>query len=144
MSIVPSVNRADNLEELAEDECWKLLKRKQVGRLAVSVAGKPDIFPVNYRVDDETILVKTAAGLKLAASVLGTAVAFEVDALDELHHLGWSVVVRGSATEVEGTEELLAANDQLIEPWAAGPKDRYLRIVSSHITGRRLPSGDET
>lgn len=141
---MPSVNRTENLEELSEDECWNLLKHKDVGRLAVSIAGKPDIFPVNYRVEDETILVKTAAGLKLAASVLGTAVAFEVDALDELHQLGWSVVVRGSAVEVVGTEERLAADRQLIVPWAAGPKDRYLRIHSDHITGRRLPSDDRT
>ena len=34
--------------ELDRDEAWKLLKGQTVGRLAVSVAGQPDVFPVNF------------------------------------------------------------------------------------------------
>ena len=67
------------LETLSTDECWRLLGEHEVGRLAVSINHHPDIFPVNYRVQDETILVHTAAGLKLAAATLGPAVAFEVE-----------------------------------------------------------------
>lgn len=128
------------LEELTEDLCWSLLSRKHVGRLAVAIEGKPDIFPVNYQVDEETIVIKTAPGLKLAAAVLGEGVAFEVDALDEFHHAGWSVVVRGVATEIENLEELLEADRLIIEPWARGPKSRYLRILPEHVAGRRIPA----
>ncbi len=136
---MPSINRMDDLQELDEAECWRLLGQSEFGRLAVSIAGKPDVFPVNYRVDGKSILVNTAAGLKLAASVLGTAVSFEVDALDDVRQCGWSVVVRGPAVEIEGSEERQAAEDQELIPWAGGPKDRYLRIVPDHVTGRRLP-----
>ncbi|MEL7207711.1 MAG: pyridoxamine 5'-phosphate oxidase family protein [Actinomycetota bacterium] len=128
------------LEELTEDLCWGLLARKHVGRLAVAIEGKPDIFPVNYQVDEETIVVKTAPGLKLAAAVLGAGVAFEVDALDEFHHAGWSVVVRGTAVEIEDLEELLDADRLLIEPWARGAKNRFVRIHPEHVTGRRIPA----
>lgn len=127
------------LEELDVDECWRLLRRKDVGRLAVSIQNRPDIFPVNYRLDEETIVIKTAAGQKLAAATLGAGVAFEVDGLDEPDHSGWSVVIRGTATEVENLEELLSADRLLIEPWARGSKPRYLRIVPEHVTGRRVP-----
>lgn len=129
----------NRLEELSVDECWRLLRRKSVGRLAVSINNKPDIFPVNYRLDEETIVIKTAAGLKLAASALGEGVAFEVDALDELNHTGWSVVVRGTASEIEGTDELLDADKLILEPWAGGAKPRYLRVEPEHVTGRRVP-----
>lgn len=133
--------RYGKLEALSEDRCWQLLSRKQYGRLAVSIQGRPDIFPVNYRVDDETIVVKTAAGLKLAAATLGTGVAFEVDAIDEIAHSGWSVVVLGTAVEIENLDELLEADRLLLAPWAGEGKNRYVRIQPEQVTGRNLPAG---
>lgn len=130
-----------HLETLSTDECWQLLAKASVGRLAVSIENRPDIFPVNYRLDEETIVVKTAAGLKLAAATLGQGVAFEVDSLNEMAHTGWSVVVRGNAEEIEQLEELLDADRLLIEPWAGGPKNRYLRITPTDIEGRRVAIG---
>ncbi len=127
------------LEQLTEDECWNRLASRSVGRLAVSMANGPDIFPVNYRLDDETIVVKTAAGLKFAAATLGPAVAFEADGLDEMRHTGWSVVVRGHAEEIIELDELHVADTLLIEPWVEGERNRYFRITPTQISGRRLP-----
>lgn len=127
------------LQELSTDECWKHLAGRTVGRLAVSVAGKPDIFPVNYRIDSRTLVVRTAPGFKLAAATLGPAVAFEVDHVDEVERTGWSVVVHGTATEVQELDELLDADDLDIQPWVEGPKSRYMRIVPDEVTGRRIP-----
>ncbi|MGH1489151.1 MAG: pyridoxamine 5'-phosphate oxidase family protein [Acidimicrobiales bacterium] len=126
------------LEELTADECWRLLARQTVGRLAVSVNNKPDIFPVNHRVDDDTIVIRTAAGMKLAAATLATAVAYEVDDIDEMRHTGSSVVIRGQAIEIENLDELMEADGLKVEPWAGGSKNRYLRIVPSHVSGRRI------
>jgi nitroimidazol reductase NimA-like FMN-containing flavoprotein (pyridoxamine 5'-phosphate oxidase superfamily) len=126
-------------EELSEEECWEKLRRRTVGRLAVSVAGTPDIFPVNYRLDNGTVVVKTAPGFKLAAVALGPAVAFEVDQLNEVERSGWSVVLRGEAAEIDRLEELLDADDLNISPWAGGEKSRYIRIVPTSISGRRIP-----
>ncbi len=126
------------MQELTEDECWTKLRRRTVGRLAVSVAGKPDIFPVNYRLDGRTIVVKTAPGFKLAAVTLGPDVAFEVDQLDEAERSGWSVVVHGVASEIERMEELLDADDLELSPWAGGEKARYIRIQPEAISGRSI------
>lgn len=132
----------DGLYELTEDECWLLLGRNTVGRLAVSINNRPDIFPVNYRVDDETIVIRTAAGIKLAAAALNAHVAFEVDELDEMRHTGSSVVVRGSAVEIELLDELLEADRLKVEPWADGSKPRFIRLTPSAVTGRRI--GDQS
>ena len=132
------------LQELTIDECWRLLARGSVGRLAVSIKDRPDIFPVNYRVDDDTIVIRTEAGLKLAASILGRGVAFEVDDLDEMRHCGASVVVKGQAVEIERLDDLLEAQELKVEPWAGGPKNRYLRIVPDEVTGRRISWADRT
>jgi hypothetical protein len=70
---------------------------------------------------------------------VGPGVAFEVDALDDLQHTGWSVVVRGTATEVEEPEELIELNRLLVEPWAGGAKSHYLRVIPATVSGRQIP-----
>jgi nitroimidazol reductase NimA-like FMN-containing flavoprotein (pyridoxamine 5'-phosphate oxidase superfamily) len=129
------------LEPLDEAECWALLGRSGIGRLAVEVGRQPDIFPVNYVVDARSIVIRTAAGTKLAGAVLGGRVAFEIDAFDEETHSGWSVVVHGTAGEVTTLEDRLAAEELDLDPWAAGEKDRFLRVSPLKVTGRRLPGG---
>lgn len=131
---------ADKLiEEMTEEQCWDCLGGAVVGRLAVCVAGKPDVFPVNFLLDGRSIVLRTAPGFKLAAASLSPAVAFEVDDLNQTDHSGWSVVVRGTATEVQGLEELLDAEDLGVSPWAEGEKNRFLRIEAEAISGRRIP-----
>ncbi|MEM7276169.1 MAG: pyridoxamine 5'-phosphate oxidase family protein [Actinomycetota bacterium] len=130
------------LHDLSEDECWDLVAGNSVGRLAVSIDNTPDVFPVNYVVDRTgerpTIVIRTAAGLKLAAAVLGRGVAFEVDEVDAASRTGISVVIRGRATEIERLDDLLAAWELEVEPWASGPKNRYLRVEPEVITGRAI------
>lgn len=133
-------NDRTGLEELDEDQCWELLGSKSIGRLAVSITNHPDIFPVNYRLADRQVVVRSAPGIKLAAATLGTAVAFEVDSLDETAHTGWSVVLQGSAKEVQRPDELAAAEALGVEPWADSSKHRFFRITADRITGRRIPT----
>jgi len=129
------------LEAIDEDECWRLLERHPIGRLGVSIANQPEIFPVNYVVDGRTIVFLTAEGTKFAAAVLGEAVAFEIDAADPLFHTGWSVMVRGRAEEIEKLDDLVAAEELPLRPWASGKKTRYVRIIPEVVTGRRIVHG---
>src|SRR5262245_50236898 len=114
---------------LNPDECWQLLRSVEVGRLAVAIANRPDIFPVNFTVDHGTVVFRTAEGTKLAAAVLGVAVAFEVDGYDPAAGEAWSVVVKGHAVEIEHMHELFDALDLPLFPWHAAPKHRFVRIV---------------
>jgi nitroimidazol reductase NimA-like FMN-containing flavoprotein (pyridoxamine 5'-phosphate oxidase superfamily) len=122
--------------ELDEHECWELLRNEEVGRLAVAISNHPDIFPVNYVVDHGSIVFRTAEGTKLAAAVLGVAVAFEIDG--EREGEAWSVVVKGHAFEIENMYELFDAVDLPLYPWNTGPKHRFVRIVPDQVTGRRF------
>lgn len=127
------------LQVLSQDECWRLIGGSSVGRLAISIANQPDIFPVNYAVDGESIVITTDPGTKLAGAILGSAVAFEVDGLDQEQHTGWSIVVHGKAVEIEGVEESLEALDLGIKTWANRDKSRFVRIVPTELTGRKIP-----
>jgi len=126
------------MEILDEEECWSLLGGEEVGRLAIAIMNVPDVFPVNFVVDRRTVVFRTAEGTKLAASVHGRAVAFEVDGYEPAVGRAWSVVVKGHGYEIERMEELFAAMDLPLFPWHAGPKGRFVRIQPLEITGRRF------
>lgn len=42
----------ESVRVLTPDEAWKLLGAADFGRLALSVDGQPDIFPVNFHAID--------------------------------------------------------------------------------------------
>jgi nitroimidazol reductase NimA-like FMN-containing flavoprotein (pyridoxamine 5'-phosphate oxidase superfamily) len=118
--------------------CWDLLRVAEVGRLAVSITDHPDIFPVNFVVDHGTIVFRTAEGTKLAAAVLGQAVAFEIDGYDAEVGDAWSVVVKGRAVEIERMQDVFEALDLPLFPWHASPKHRFVRIEPADVSGRRF------
>ena len=123
---------------LAADACWELLRGTEVGRLAVSVAGDPEIFPVNYVVDHGTIVFRTAPGTKLSSVVIGHTVAFEADGYEPEAGEAWSVVVKGGGEQITRSQELMDTTDLPLFPWQAGAKHRFVRIVPTDVSGRRF------
>ena len=126
-----------DIEVLSTTQCWELLRESVVGRLAVTVGGSPDIFPVNPVVDHGTIVFRTGAGTKLAAAK-GRDVAFEVDGYDTGTGQAWSVVVKGRAHEIWEVDEVLRALRLPLFPWQPGRKPRFVRLEPTSITGRRF------
>ena len=91
------------LEELARDECLRLLGSQSVGRIAVVVDEFPVVVPVNYRLaemgDRTWIVVRTRPGNVLDRTSMHAA--FEIDGIDPVHRQGWSVLTRGSLQHLE-------------------------------------------
>src|SRR5215211_3718120 len=113
------------------DECRRLLAQTGLGRLGVIVDGRPEIYPVNHVFDAEhdCVAFPTNARTKLHAALDWPWVAFEVDGLEPGYSGGWSVLVVGRAEEILDTNEIerLAAQRSVL--WAAGPSQRWIRIV---------------
>ncbi|AWB89175.1 pyridoxamine 5'-phosphate oxidase family protein [Salinibacterium hongtaonis] len=126
---------------LSTEECWDLLPASDLGRLAVSVGGAPDIFPVNYVVDGRSLLFRTAEGTKLLELTINSTVAFEADGWDD--DTAWSVVVRGGARVLELQDEIFRADTLPLRPWTPTLKYRYVRITPDVVTGRRIIRGEE-
>jgi uncharacterized protein len=95
-------------------------------------------------VDQHSVLFRTDAGTKLAVAGRGARVAFEVDVTDAATRTGWSVLVRGEAVEVTDPAELERVRELPLSPWAPGPKDRYVRILPTALTGRRIALPEDT
>jgi uncharacterized protein len=107
--------------DLPANACWALLRTQEVGRLAVSIADRPEIFPVNYVVDHGTIVFRTAEGTKLAGAAQRD-VAFEADGYEPDTGEAWSVVVKGRADEVSRGHELLDTTDLPLFPCSPGTR----------------------
>lgn len=110
-----------------------------LGRLVTDVDGQPEIFPVNFAVQERTILFRTAEGTKLVSAAINDRVLFEVDQ-HELEE-GWSVIVKGSARVVRNSEDLDAASQAGLRPWTATTKQHFVRIRPLSVTGRRFAFG---
>ena len=125
-------------QELTKSECFQLLAGQRLGRVAVVDDQGPMIFPVNFVLDRYMVVFRTDEGTKLSAATRGGRVAFEIDGADEAAHTGWSVVIRGEATEVTDPAELARLRKLRLSPWAPGAKSRYVRILPAKLTGRRI------
>ncbi|MGE2736662.1 pyridoxamine 5'-phosphate oxidase family protein [Mycolicibacterium vaccae] len=127
--------------ELTETESWVLLSGVTLGRLVTTVTGWTEIFPVNFVVQDKTLLFRTAEGTKLLTTVLNENVVFEADDHNSVE--GWSVVIRGKARLLAGPTDIVKAQRAGLYPWIATSKSRFVRITPQSMTGRRFRFGPE-
>jgi nitroimidazol reductase NimA-like FMN-containing flavoprotein (pyridoxamine 5'-phosphate oxidase superfamily) len=125
-------------QELTKSQCFELLAREHLGRVAVVDDLGPVVFPVNFILDRHMVIFRTSEGTKLDAACRGSRVAFEVDGTDTAAHTGWSVLVRGEAIEVTDPTELARLRKLPLDPWAPGTKAHYVRILPAALTGRRI------
>ncbi|WP_026554650.1 pyridoxamine 5'-phosphate oxidase family protein [Arthrobacter sp. 35W] len=135
MSTKPTVTATD---VLSSSDCWALLRTVSVGRLALWVEDHPDIFPLNYAVDHGTLVFRTGEGTKLAAALGEAPVALEADGVDADSGIAWSVVVKGTASAITATDDVLESFSLMLFPWQDGSKDAFIRIVPTSVTGRRF------
>ena len=132
---------ASAVQNLSEEECWNALLSASLGRLAVSVGGIPDIFPVNFVAADRRLLFRTSPGTKLIELTVNNRVAFETDGVgrDE----AWSVVVHGTARALDTQRDIDAAAALPLRPLIPTVKPVFVEIVTESITGRRFALGPE-
>jgi nitroimidazol reductase NimA-like FMN-containing flavoprotein (pyridoxamine 5'-phosphate oxidase superfamily) len=134
-----SFDSRTGIERLDRDECLRRLEADEIGRLAFNVGGSPVVVPVNYRMDGDSVVFRTDAGMKLDMGRRAP-VSFEIDSFDREHRSGWSVVVTGWCDEVTPyeAETYKRLHELPIDPWARGDKEHWMQIRASQITGRRV------
>ena len=100
-----------------------------------------DVFPVNYTVDRDSIVFRTAEGSKLTELTINDQVLFEVDEYTDTD--AWSVIVRGTAHRLDSAEEVRAADRLPLRPWTPTLKYNYVRIIAASVSGRDIRRGEE-
>jgi len=133
-------NGQRRLTELTREESLRLLGSVSLGRVVFTHRALPAIRPVNHLVDEGDIIIRSHAGAAVisAADTDGSVVvAYEADAIDPDDHVGWSVVVTGTAKLIRDPQQV-AQYERLLRPWAIGEMDQVIRIRPEMITGFRL------
>jgi uncharacterized protein len=130
---------------ISPEECRRHLARERLGRLAVIVAGRPEIFPVAYVFDGECdeVAFPTFEGTKMTGALTWPVVAFEIDGLDENGTGGWSVIVHGHAEEVTEPDRIEHLRQRRGVPWRNELTARWVRIAADEMTGRRISAAPE-
>lgn len=135
------IDDTNPVEILGEDDCWQLLQSASLGRLALSVGGTPDIYPVNFVSSDNRLLFRTTEGTKLLELTVNHNVAFESDGVGR--EQAWSVVVKGTARILDTRAEIDAAEQLPLHPLAPTLKYTWVEIVPRSVSGRRFELGPE-
>ena len=133
---------SDRITAMTHDECVELLAANHFGRVAVNDDDGPIVLPVNYLLDGDAVIFRSSSGTKVEAAEREAAASFEIDAVDERTRTGWSVIARGTLTEVQDRDEIERAG-ALPAPFAGGDRPYVLRLRLGEVTGRRieLPEG---
>ncbi len=127
---------------IPEDSCWGYLASQEVGRLGVSTNDVPEIFPINYYVDGESVIFRSAEGSKMDQLALNENVVFEVDGWQE--EGGWSVMLKGIAQRITDPEELARAEKAPLRPWVPTVKTIFVRVTPTiGISGRHFLFGPD-
>lgn len=132
---------ADPVRNLTDEQCWDRLRTQELGRLVTRVGEVLDIFPVNYVVDGESVLFRTAQGSKLFELTVRDEVLFEVD--DHTDDAAWSVIVRGRAHALDTSAEVERADGLGLKPWIPTLKYTYVRVAAESLSGRAFERGPE-
>ena len=125
-----------HLTELDTAECLELLAAHTVGRIAYCDELGPVVLPVNYALDQGTVLIQISPHSVLARHLRAVSASFQLDDFDDYTQTGWSVLVRGHADYVDPDD--LPARDDRPQTWAEGQRTLHVRITPNDISGRRL------
>ncbi|WP_226345206.1 pyridoxamine 5'-phosphate oxidase family protein [Agilicoccus flavus] len=125
-----------SVEVLDDEQCLQILAEVPYGRLAVSVAGEPDILPINAVLADGRLYFATSEGGKLSSLVVNARVAYEADRI--VGERAESVVVHGTARVLEDDAAIEAVQALPVVSWVPTPKTRYVEITPRETTGRRF------
>ena len=135
------VDTRTGIEVIDQDECLALLRGDVVGRLAVVHGNRPVIYPVNYVVDGESVLFRTAQGSKLFELTVNDEVLFEVD--DHTDTDAWSVILRGRAHPLDRSADVERADGLGLRPWIPTLKYTYVRVEATSLSGRAFERSAE-
>ncbi|MEV5576780.1 pyridoxamine 5'-phosphate oxidase family protein [Spirillospora sp. NPDC052269] len=125
---------------LERPACLRLLETATVGRVAwTGDDGRTVVLPVNFLLDEGTVVFRTAPGDKLEAARASHELAFEADDAEPALRTGWSVLIHGPARIVDDPAEADRLARRCPTAWFDLPGASFVRITPHEITGRRLP-----
>jgi nitroimidazol reductase NimA-like FMN-containing flavoprotein (pyridoxamine 5'-phosphate oxidase superfamily) len=94
------------VQQLTPEQCVARLSGRSIGRVSVSMGALPVVVPVDYRLDDDSVIFRSPLDRALAAACDGAVIAFQVDDFATLADTDarWSVHIVGVGSIVDTAE----------------------------------------
>lgn len=130
-------NGGDASTILDRAACLRLLSDVEVGRIAwCACDGRAVVVPVAFVLDGDAIVVRTIGESRVRAVRSGRQLTFEADDVGPSPHIGWSVLVKGSAEVVDDHRAIRRLT--VPSSWTDDPASTLVRITPSKVTGYHL------
>ena len=125
------------LENLSREEALRLLATAPMARAVFVTGALPTVVPLTVAVHDDAVVFRTSSSTRLARLGVGGVITIEADDVDPVTRTGWSVLVSGILEQIVDLGEQAVVHG-LVEPWAPGDHDVYLRVPATAVSGRRV------
>ena len=138
------MNAESATTHLTTQQSLDFLVGQSFGRLAVTLHGQPDIFPINFAVhptdDDHAVAyIRTSHGKKLFTAAAGFPVALEADHVEDA--TATSVVAYGRGRLVQHRHEFELVETLGLTAWVAERKPEIVAIDLERVSGRQFLLG---
>ena len=139
----PGVNARRVVERLGEAECMELLADGGMGRLVFNSRYGPTALPVEYKIDEGSMVLGTwdtvfDEDLRTGIEYADYQVAVEVDQIDQQAHKGWIVLARGAAHHLDTEAERAPYINAGLEPWVEDVPAHFIRVSPTNLFGVRV------
>jgi hypothetical protein len=121
------------LVDLTRDDCLRLLGARVLGRVVFTESAMPAVQPVSYVLHGDEVVFRVADSGSLSTATRHAVVGFQVDDIDPVTHLGWSVLGVGQAYEITDSDRRSVT--------AAGPASHTVAVQLQELTGQRVQLG---
>lgn len=128
----------DDPQAFSREQCLALMASVPVGRVVYTDQALPAVMPMNFVLDGEEVVIRTASDSTLAAAIRNAVVAFQADDFDPATTTGWSITITGQARLVDSAEETERLARLPLRPWVSAANGQFIRIPARHVAGRRL------
>ena len=115
-----------------------MLAPPDFGRLVFTRGALPVVQPVRFGIGHGQVVIPTRPGSKLARAVRGAVVAFEVDRLDPLTGVGWTVTAVGPAHVLTDADDIAAAALLGLRTWIPTALHSYVAVQIGILRGYRV------
>lgn len=132
MTTTSSTERS--IQAMDQDECWRRLRRTQMGRLAFEAEDRIAVLPLNFLVRGKNLVFQTSLDAEFLTDQRKP-LTFEVDEWSA--HEAWSVLLRGVLhSDLRSDPAMLT--DVGFTPWppdSRGPRDVVVHFEVAEVTG---------
>lgn len=126
---------------LTQEQCLDLLGAAAVGRVGFVSNEGVEIIPVGYRlgIGPRLFMSTQPWGILGQLAERGARCSVEVDHHDDTTGTGWSVLMRGTLSRLDGAGTAAYAElDRALDAWPGYPDAQPVQFVASSYSGRSV------